>query len=268
MKIKFKRLSKRFYLIIIILCFLIFVFFIKRKTTCDFLSSFFSNLQKNISKNVFFVRDSLTASKYIKDSNKIVNDLSKKYTYVVNENFILKAENEKLKRTLKIIDDNKVKKFTKCYANIIGANEDGFIFNYLIDKGQKDGLEIGDGVVSQEGVTGIVQKVFSDTSLVLLLTDAKCKISVRIERNKKVGILTGKGYNLCELEYISKEEDVAAGDVLITSGLSASFPEGLPVGKIISVDKKTDKLTMDIKVKPYINVSQIQEVYIVNKYKK
>ncbi len=268
MKIKFKRLSKRFYLIILIVCLIIFIFFIKRKIAFDSLSSFFSNLQKNISNNIFYIRDSYTASRYIKDSGKFVKNLKEKYIYLVNENNVLKAENEKLKRLLKIVDNNKVKKFTKCYANVIGANEDGFIFNYLIDRGQKDGLEIGDGVVSQEGVTGVVQKVFSDTSLVLLLTDAKCKISVRIERNKKAGILTGKGYNLCELEYISKEEDVAVGDILITSGLSSSFPEGLPAGKIISVDKKTDKLTLDIKVKPYVNVSQIQEVYVVNKYKK
>lgn len=268
MKIKFKRLSKKFYLIVIIICVLVFIFFIKRKVSFNFFSSFFFNLQKNISQSVFYIRDSLTASKYIKDSNKFVNDLNEKYVYLVNENQILKAENEKLKRLLKITNENKTKNFTKCYANIIGANEDGFIFNYLIDRGQKDNLEVGDGVVSKDGVTGVIQKVFSDTSLVLLLTDVKCRISVRIERNNKAGILTGRGYNLCELEYISKEEDVVVGDILITSGLSASFPEGLPVGRIISADKKTDKLTMDIKVKPFVNVSQIQEVYVVSKYKK
>lgn len=238
------------------------------KVGFDFFNSFFLRLQNNISQKFFYIRDSFTAFKYIRDSNKFVNDLNKKYMYLVNENKILKAENDKLKKLLKITDGNKIKKFIKCYANVIGANEDGFIFNYLIDRGQKDNLEIGDGVVANDGVVGVIQKVFSDTSVVLLLIDVKSRISVRIERNKKAGILTGKGYNLCELEYISKEEDVVAGDILITSGLSTSFPEGLPVGRIISADKKTDKLTMDIKVKPFVNVSQIQVVYVVGKYKK
>ncbi len=268
MKIKFKRLSKRFYLLIIIICIFIVLFFIKRKTSFDFFTAFFFRLQKNISENIFYIQDSFTSSRHIKDSNKIVNDLNKKYIYLVNEYRILKAENEKLRRLLKITDDNKTKKFIKCYANVIGANEDGFIFNYLIDRGQNDNLEVGDGVVSKDGVVGVIQKVFPDTSLVLLLIDIKCRISVRIERNKKAGILTGKGNNLCELEYISKEEDVVIGDLLVTSGLSTSFPEGLPVGSIISADKKTDKLTMDIKVKPFVDVNNIQEVYIVRGQKK
>jgi rod shape-determining protein MreC len=268
MKIKFKQHSKRFYLIIIIICIIVFVFFVKRKTVFDFLSSFISDLQKNVSKSVFYVRDSFTVPGYVKDSNKFIKEINEKYAYLVNENQILKAENDRLKRLLKLTDNNKVKKFTKCYANVIGANENGFIFNYLIDKGQKDGLEIGDGVVSDEGVTGVVQKVFPETSLVLLLTDVKCRIPVRVERNKKAGILIGKGYNLCELEYISKEEDISVGDVLVTSGLSASFPEGLLVGKIISADKKAEKLTMDILVKPFVNVSRIQEVFVVSKHQK
>lgn len=267
MKIKFKQLSKKFYITIIIICIFI-VFFIKRKVSFDFIGSFFSGVQKNISENLFYIRDSLTVSRYIKDSNKIINDLNQRYSNLVIEYQILKSENEKLKRLLKLANDNKAKKNIKCYANVIGACEDGFIYNYLIDKGQKDGLEVGDGVVSKDGVAGVIQKVFFNTSVVLLLIDVKCKISVRIERNKKTGILIGKGYNLCELEYISKEEDVVVGDVVVTSGLSSSFPEGLRVGKIISIDKKTDKLTLDIKVKPFVNVTEIQEVYIVSANKK
>ncbi|MCX8094110.1 MAG: rod shape-determining protein MreC [Candidatus Goldbacteria bacterium] len=266
MKIKFKRLSKRFYIIIIIVCVLLIIFFIKGKIKYNFLSSIFSSLQKSISEKIFYIKDSLTASNYIKDTGKLVNDLKKRYIFLVNENQILKAENEKLKRLLKLTDDNKSKKFIKCYANVIGANEDGFIFSYLIDRGEKDNIKVGDGVVSKDGVVGVIQKVFPDTSVVLLLTDVKCRISVRIERNRKTGVLTGAGYNLCELEYIPKEEDVIIGDLLITSGLSSSFPAGLSVGRIISAEKKTDKLTMDIKVRPLVNVADIQEVYIVSGY--
>jgi len=231
----------------------------------DYIGSFFSNLQKNISMKVFYIKDSFTASKYIKDYKKNIDNLNKEYIRLAIENHMIKAENEKLKRLLKLSEQNKIKKFIKSYANVIGANEDGFVYNYLIDKGEKDNIKVGDGVVAKEGVVGVVNKVFFDTSVVLLLTDAKCKISVRIERNKKAGILAGKGYNLCELEYISKEEDVINGDILLTSGLSMSFPEGLPVGKIISIDKKTEKLTMEIKVKPFVNVSSVQEIYIVSK---
>ncbi|MCX7699223.1 MAG: rod shape-determining protein MreC [Candidatus Goldbacteria bacterium] len=268
MKIKFKRLSKRFYIIIIIVCMLLMIFFIKGKIKYNFVSHIFSSLQKNISEKIFYIKDSLTASKYIKDSGKLINDLNKRYIYLINENQILKAENEKLKRLLKLTDDNKSKKFIKCYANVIGANIDGLIFSYLIDKGEKDDIKVGDGVVSKDGVVGVIQKVFPDTSVVLLLTDVKCKISVRIERNKITGVLTGAGYNLCELEYIPKEENVIIGDLVITSGLSYSFPAGLLVGRIISVEKKNDKLTMDIKVKPFVNVADIQEVYIVSGYLK
>jgi rod shape-determining protein MreC len=100
---------------------------------------------------------------------------------------------------------------------------------------------------------------------VQLLIDADSRISVRVERSKVVGILIGKGYNLCELDYVPKEEDIIEGDVLVTSGLGKSFPEGIRVGKVIKVDKKTDGLSMTVKVKPYVSVFNIQEVMVVSK---
>jgi rod shape-determining protein MreC len=70
---------------------------------------------------------------------------------------------------------------------------------------------------------------------------------------------------LCELLYVAKEEDFIIGDVLVASGLGKSFPEGVKIGTVVQVNNKTDGLSMEIKVKPFVDVFKVQEVIVVGK---
>jgi rod shape-determining protein MreC len=139
------------------------------------------------------------------------------------------------------------------------------IFYYVIDRGRQDGVEEGDGVISSGFAVGRVIKVMDDTAQVQLLTDAKSSISVKTERGRVAGILTGKGYNLCEMNYVPKEEDIKTGDVVITSMLGGSFPEGIPAGKITNVRKDIQGLSMFIEVRPFADVFKIEDIIIIKK---
>jgi rod shape-determining protein MreC len=229
------------------------------------ISSVFSKTQEALAKNVYYIKDTLKSIKYVSSAKTGIQALSEKNIYLDLQNQSLIAENERLKKSLQMKTGNTFRQYTKCFGSVIDANDDGFIQYYLIDKGAGDGVARGDGVVAQDGVLGRIYFIMPDASRVQLLIDADSRISVRVERSKVVGILIGKGYNLCELDYVPKEEDIIEGDVLVTSGLGKSFPEGIRVGKVIKVDKKTDGLSMTVKVKPYVSVFNIQEVMVVSK---
>lgn len=229
------------------------------------LSSVAAKFQEGLAKNVYYIKDTFKSIKYVTSAKHGIEALTEKNIYLDLQNQSLISENERLKKVLQIKTENKFKKYAKCFATIIDANDDGFIQYYLINKGAVDGVARGDGVTAMQGVIGRIYSIMPDSSRVQLLTDAESRISVRVERSKVMGILIGKGLNLCELDYVPKEEDIIEGDVLVTSGLGSSFPEGIKVGKVIKVDKKTDGLSMTVKVKPFVSVFSVQEVFITGK---
>jgi rod shape-determining protein MreC len=243
----------------------ILVIILLSKIKTDSISSALVKIQEGLAKNIFYVKDTFKSIRYVSSAKTGIQALAEKNLFLDLQNQSLMSENERLKKILQMKTENSFKQYTKCFATVIDSNDDGFIQYYLIDRGVKNGVDRGDGVVSAAGVLGRISSIMPDSSRVQLLTDAESRISVRVERNKLVGILIGKGFNLCELDYVPKEEDIVEGDVLVTSGLGKAFPEGLKVGKVIKVDKKTDGLSMTVKVKPYASVFNIQEVIVVGR---
>ncbi|HIJ20219.1 MAG TPA: rod shape-determining protein MreC, partial [Deltaproteobacteria bacterium] len=65
------------------------------------------------------------------------------------------------------------------------------------------------------------------------------------------------------LEYLVKTADAAVGDQVITSGLGGVFPKGLPVGKILDIDENPGMLFKEIKVRPAVDFSTLEEVMII-----
>ena len=242
-----------------------FLLILSKKINFNFLASGFSRLQDSVVKYVYYTGDTFRSIKYVSSARKGIDILSERNLALGLENQALYAENERLKKLLQIKTENTFKHAVKCYASVIGAGEDGFVEYYLIDKGSGSGVAEGDGVVAETGVLGRVITVMPDSSRVQLLTDAKSSISSRIDRNRVVGILVGRGLNACELDYVPKEQDIVEGDVLVTSGLGKSFPEGMKIGRVMSVDKKSGGLSMLVKVRPYVDIYSTQEVIVVSR---
>ena len=262
---KRKKSTDRVVYIVVIILLAIGLFFLWNKTTLGFLSSFAGSVQKKASAFIFYTGDTFSSFKYITSAKKGVKVLSEKNMQLESENQVLKAENEKLKRTVTLKSIRDFKSSVICYASVIGANDDGFIYYYTLDHGSDDGISEGDGVVTYEGVVGRVYKVSGSTCMVQLLTDLKSAVSVRDERSRVTGILSGESYNRCSMNYIPKEEDIKEGDTVVASGLGKSFPEGLKIGTITEVNKKVDSLSMIVKVKPAVNMMTVEEVLVVRK---
>ncbi len=108
--------------------------------------------------------------------------------------------------------------------------------NYLtINKGQRDGIEVDMGVVSQDGVVGIVSAAGERYALVVPLIHTEVNVSCRIQANDNIGRThwLGKDYRELQLEDISRHIVVNEGDTIITSGLTPVFPYGIVVGTVI-----------------------------------
>ncbi|GET27657.1 cell shape-determining protein MreC [Prolixibacter sp. NT017] len=141
------------------------------------------------------------------------------------------------------------------------------VHNYiLLNKGSRHGIKPDMGVVSSNGVVGVVTNVSKNYCTVISLLNNRLKISAKIKRNNYFGSLTWNGddYRKAELDEIPFHVDVAKGDTIVTSGYSAIFPEGLMLGTVSDYSlqggsnfyKITVNLSVDFKNLVYVDVIQ------------
>jgi rod shape-determining protein MreC len=122
-------------------------------------------------------------------------------------------------------------------AEILYAARDPFSRRVIIDKGFQHGIGAGQAVVDEVGVIGQVVRVFPLTSEVLLLTDKDQAIPVAVQRNGLRAVLAGAGAGMMELRFLAANAEVQVGDVLVTSGLDGVYLPGLPVARVVKIDR-------------------------------
>ncbi len=161
----------------------------------------------------------------------------------------LSAENTRLRGLLNtplIIDGRMM------ISEIIGTDPDQLRHILIINRGQTDGVFVGQVVLDDRGIVGQVLDAFSHSARVLMISDKQNAVAVRIERTGMRGIVAGTGDNgQLSLQYVPNTADVKIGDRLFTSGLGERFPAGYPVGVISSVNRYRTSEFANIGVKPF-----------------
>jgi rod shape-determining protein MreC len=148
-------------------------------------------------------------------------------------------------------------------AHVIGASPDSGSLVVNIDRGSRDGLRRDMGVITPDGVVGKIFAVYPDISQVLLLSDKDSGVGALLAETRTQGPVKGTGEPLLALEYISSDEKVTAGEVVLTSGQDRIFPKDLPVGKVVDfvADPKTP--FMKIRVRPAAHLDRLEEVLVL-----
>jgi rod shape-determining protein MreC len=121
-------------------------------------------------------------------------------------------------------------------------------------------------VITLEGVVGITGKVAGDTVEVQLVVDAGSGVDVVNQRTGARGFASGTGdptKYACKVEYVSRTDEVEVGDLLVTSGHGRRFPPGVPVARVLSVEKKPFGLYQSVIATPTVDMSRLREVLIV-----
>ena len=122
------------------------------------------------------------------------------------------------------------------FAELIGVDPNPFTHRILINKGERDGVFLGQPVLDARGLMGQVVELMPYTSRVLLLTDTTHSIPVQVNRNGLRAIASGTGNpERLELRHVADTADIKEGDLLVSSGMGQRFPAGYPVATVNEV---------------------------------
>lgn len=138
--------------------------------------------------------------------------------------------------------------------------------NYLtLNKGANQGVKPEMGVISGDGIVGIVKDVSDHFCSVMSFLHKDSRISARIKKSNYIGSMVWDGYdeNMGTLRDIAKHVQVKKGDTIVTSSFSSIFPEGILIGIVSEVNPETGDNFQDIKVRLTTPFGKLTYVYIV-----
>ncbi len=174
----------------------------------------------------------------------------------------IRLENERLRKLLHFVDEQNL----NFLSGSVQSGDPSFLYSTLrLNRGEKDQVMPGMGVVASQGVVGTVMRTFSHHSDVLLVVDRNSDLDVIVARNRRRGIVQGFNGDKLRFKYLEKGSRIQLGDELMSSGLTGVFPRGLQVGKVTHITYEADGVTQLIEVEPAVEFSSLTEALILTR---
>ena len=143
------------------------------------------------------------------------------------------AENVRLRN---LLNATEMLKDRVLVAELIGVSPDPTRHTIIINRGEEQGVFVGQALLDADGLMGQVIEVYRSSSKVLLITDSAHAVPVQVVRNGGRSIAEGMGeFDNLSLCYVPPTTDIVVGDKLVSSGLGGRFPVGYPVGTVTAV---------------------------------
>ena len=165
---------------------------------------------------------------------------------------LLKKDNKRLREILSIQKSSNTDNIS---AAVISRKTGSWWRQIILNKGLKDGVEIGSVVLGPGGLLGRITNISLFTSSVTLITSPESKLGVWVDRIQINGLLVGLGDDYPSLIIYSKDADIKVGDFVTSSPASTLLPPNIPIGVVQSVDEtlKSKKMAkISLSAKPHV----------------
>lgn len=153
-------------------------------------------------------------------------------------------------------------------AQVVARDTSPVFRSLIIDKGHDDGVFVGMPVESARGLVGQVYRTTAHSAQVLLITDNISSIPARLGASRATGILRGGGLGgSLSLEWIDLEAQIAAGEVVLTSGLGGKFPQDLVIGRVVTVEHQEAELFQRAIVQPAAEFDSLEILFVITDFR-
>nr|WP_297171288.1 rod shape-determining protein MreC [uncultured Agathobaculum sp.] len=204
----------------------------------------------------------------------------------------LQAENEELRRRVRELEQTmrdaalaleenaqlrqqvgqpeRVRELTTVSAEVIARNPGDWAMTLTLDRGSNHGVELGDLVITVDGMAGYVSELYANTCEITTVIDVEMQCGALITRTRETAIAEGD-YDLMadgnlRLSYLTEDASIVIGDTVETSGRGGVFPKGVMIGTVESVLPEDNGISYYAVIRPFVDVNTISSVSIVTDY--
>jgi rod shape-determining protein MreC len=150
-------------------------------------------------------------------------------------------------------------------AEVLYEAGDPYTRKMVLDKGALSGVVQSSPVMDEQGILGQITRVHPLVSEITLVTDREHSIPVLNTRTGARGVAFGEsgGAPLLELRYMATNADIEVNDVLTTSGVDGVYPPGIPVAKVVKVERRADSVFARILCESLARVQGAKHVMVL-----
>lgn len=197
---------------------------------------------------------------------------------VRRENTTLRAENEELRVQAMQVGETREENarlrrllvlrarlpLATLAGEVIGREAGGWVRSLTVNRGRGDGIAQQTPVIVPDGLVGRVVQVHRGAAVIQLLNDPASTVGAVVQRTRTAGLVEGDAGGTVRFKFMARDgANVAPGDLVVTSGLGALFPKGLPVGRVTKVEDKGSALFHFAVLAPAVDFSRVEEVLLV-----
>ncbi|EMG36040.1 rod shape-determining protein MreC [Desulfocurvibacter africanus PCS] len=180
----------------------------------------------------------------------------------------LREDSAKAKRLEHILEFKPPEQWQRQGARVIAhrLGPIGTLETFLVDKGSGDGIYDDAPAITADGAVGRILRVSPNNATVLLLSDPNSRIPVQGRDSRTTGVLMGHGQGEpLSVNYVPLNEPIEVGEILVSSGLARVFPKGVPVARVVTVERSDISLFKTVLAEPLVDVRNLEEVLLLTR---
>jgi rod shape-determining protein MreC len=178
------------------------------------------------------------------------------------------AQNEDLRKKLNFSETHPeyILQAAEVKGRVIGAEPNNLLAILIIDVGKRHGIGKGMPVVTERGLVGHIHAAGTNWSKVLLVIDPSSSVAAMAQSTRTQGIVSGRLGQDMVMNYIPQNEQIAVGDVVLTSGMGGNYPKALVIGQVNEVQRQDIETFQRAVVHPSVDFHQLETVLVITSF--
>jgi rod shape-determining protein MreC len=153
-------------------------------------------------------------------------------------------------------------------GDVVGVEPNPYLRYVTINVGAQQGADVGMSVVSGgAGLVGRITEVGPRTAKVQLLSDPESSVAALLQTTRATGLVVGQPDGSLQMRYVPQEEDVATGDIVLTSGLGGLMPKGLVIGQVTEVQQREYETFQTATVRPAVDFTRLELALVITGFR-
>ena len=196
------------------------------------------------------------------ENHRLLEENAKLHSMLLSSMFEI---GERFKQTTDTTSTRFIQKYSFTESNIVNNSYRNRNNHLTIDKGRMHGIKTENGVITTNGIVGIIESVGDNYSSVISLLNKNILVNAKLKNSDHFGSLSwpGNNRNIFLLSDIPKEALFTIGDTITTGGFSTIFPAGINIGIVESFKLPDESNYYIINVKSFVDYANIKSVYII-----
>ena len=155
-------------------------------------------------------------------------------------------------------------------GSVVGRDPNDVFGDFTINCGSLAGVSVGDAVITETGVVGVVEEVYAASSRVRSILSEKTQIGATDKSCKESGGVTSDiqfaNSGKVKMLYLTRDTEVQPGSIITTSGAGGVFPGDLLIGRVDSVERSHADSSYYAIWTPYVDVTEVTDVFVVTDF--